>query len=157
MFMFEKIIPVLESDIDILGHVNNLTYLRWVQDIAVDHSISLGLDFEAYQRLGGIFVVRRHQIEYLKSVLPGGEVLARTWIISTSAAKYERGTEFWREGELVTRASTTWAFIDSTTSRPTRIPQEVWATGGLDGSKTLSADGTWKSLDGSTSSAPRPA
>ena len=30
-------IKVTEADIDILGHVNNTVYLRWVQDIAVEH------------------------------------------------------------------------------------------------------------------------
>ncbi|MGP8243941.1 MAG: acyl-CoA thioesterase [Bryobacteraceae bacterium] len=34
---FELTIPVEPADIDALGHVNNVAYLRWVQDAAVAH------------------------------------------------------------------------------------------------------------------------
>ena len=34
---FEISIAVLPSDIDGLGHVNNVVYVRWVQDVAVAH------------------------------------------------------------------------------------------------------------------------
>ena len=34
---FELSIKVQEADIDQLGHVNNVVYVRWVQDAAVAH------------------------------------------------------------------------------------------------------------------------
>jgi acyl-CoA thioester hydrolase len=122
--IFALTFDVQASDIDPLGHVNNIAYVRWVQDVAVAHSAAVGMDFAAYGRLGGIFVVRRHEIDYLRPVLRGDRILARTWISGVMAAKCFRSTELVRESGTVTvaRAVTTWGFVDTQTGRPTRIP-----------------------------------
>lgn len=122
---FEITLEVPESDIDELGHASNIAYLRWVQDVAVAHSNHVGLTFDAYMKLGTIFVVRRHEIEYLRPVLRGDLLQVRTWIDSAMAAKCKRGTEITKNGQLVARAMTTWGFIDFATGRPTRIPQDI--------------------------------
>jgi acyl-CoA thioester hydrolase len=124
---------VSSDDIDSLGHVNNISYVRWIQDVAVAHSSAVGLDFEAYGRMGGIFVVRRHEIDYLRPVLRGETVEVCTWIGSVMAAKCIRHTELRGEsGErpLVAKAETVWGFVDVTTGRPTRIPDPVKAAFG---------------------------
>jgi acyl-CoA thioester hydrolase len=115
------------ADIDPLGHVNNVSYVRWIQDIAIAHSSALGLDFAEYGRLGAIFVVRRHEIDYLRPVLEGDAVEAYTWIASVMAAKCIRMTELRRgsDPDLVAKANTVWGYVDLKTGRPTRIPERV--------------------------------
>jgi acyl-CoA thioester hydrolase len=140
---YELEIPVQDADIDVLGHVNNITYVRWVQDIAVMHSLALGLDLDAYQRLGGFFVVRQHKIDYLRSIAPGGHVLGRTWISSMAAAKCTRATEIWRDGAIVARASTLWGFVEISAGRPTRIAPEVYERFGVTGPGKLQDNGEW--------------
>ena len=50
----------------------------------------------------------------------------RTWIDSAAAAKFERATEFVRsDGVFVAKALTTWGFVEATSGRPTRIPDEI--------------------------------
>ena len=124
---FRTTFGVTEDDIDPLGHVSNISYVRWIQDVAVGHSAAVGLDFPTYGRLGGIFVVRRHEIDYLRPVLRGDVVEACTWIGSVMAAKCVRHTELRRGGseDLVARAHTVWGFVAVKTGRPTRIPAEV--------------------------------
>jgi acyl-CoA thioester hydrolase len=117
-----------EADIDMLGHASNLAYLRWVQDVAIAHSAAVGLDMEGYSQLGAVFVVRRHEIDYLRPVVRGDKLELRTWIDSASAAKCKRATEIVRIGTpelVVSRAMTTWGFVELTTGRPTRIPDSV--------------------------------
>jgi acyl-CoA thioester hydrolase len=118
-----------EGDIDELGHVSNIAYVRWIQEVAMAHSSAVGLDFETYRELGAVFVVRRHEIDYLRPVLRGERLEVRTWIDSASAAKAMRATEIVRvddEGAVpVARALTTWGYIDTTSGRPTRIPDRV--------------------------------
>jgi len=117
-----------ESDIDMLGHASNLAYLRWVQDVAIAHSAAVGLDMEGYSQLGAVFVVRRHEIDYLRPVVRGEQLELRTWIDSASAAKCKRATEIVRVGTpelVVARAMTTWGFVELATGRPTRIPDSV--------------------------------
>ena len=143
MLNYELEFPVQNTDIDVLGHVNNISYVRWVQDVALLHSFTVGLDLDAYQRFGAVFVVRQHTIDYLRAISPGGNVLARTWITVMAAAKYTRATELWRNDELVARASSRWAFVDTTEGRPTRIPQEVFARFGVAGAGKMQDNGEW--------------
>ena len=51
------------SDIDELGHVGNVSWVRWVNEAATEHSRSVGLDLAAYKELGLLWVVRKHEIE----------------------------------------------------------------------------------------------
>jgi acyl-CoA thioester hydrolase len=128
----EKMPYVLElevspDDIDELGHASNIAYVRWIQDVAIAHSTAVGLDLEAYKRLGAVFVVVRHEIDYLRPVLRGDRLQARTWIGTVSAAKCQRNTELVRvsDGQPVARGLTTWGFIDVLTGRPRRITEDV--------------------------------
>ncbi len=112
--MFEHVIEVGDGDIDMLGHASNIAFLRWIQDSAILHSTAMGLDVEAYRRLGAFFVVRRHEVDYLRPALRGESLRLRTWIDSAAAAKCERMTEFVRSpaGDVVARARTTWGFVE---------------------------------------------
>jgi acyl-CoA thioester hydrolase len=126
--VFTLAMEVGDDDIDMLGHASNIAYLRWVQDVAVAHSATVGLDMEGYSQLGAVFVVRRHEIDYLRPVVRGEKLELRTWIDSASAAKCKRATEIVRMSTpetIVARAMTTWGFIELTTGRPTRIPDSV--------------------------------
>ena len=121
-----------DDDIDVLGHASNIAYLRWVQDVAIAHSAAVGLDMEGYSQLGAVFVVRRHEIDYLRPVLRGEKLVLRTWIDSAAAAKCKRATDIVRISNgpdgaetVVARAMTTWGFVEITTGRPTRIPDSV--------------------------------
>lgn len=127
---FRMTVDVSDDDIDMLEHASNIAYVRWVQDVALAHSDEVGFDFAAYQELGAVFVVRRHEIDYLRPVLRGDRLELRTWIDSAFAAKCKRATSIvkltgdGRELE-VARAMTTWGFIELATGRPTRIPESV--------------------------------
>ena len=115
------------ADIDDLGHVSNQVYLRWVLDVAMAHSAARGWDHAAYRALGGIFVVRRHELDYLAQVTLGQEVVAATWVESWKQASCIRATEITRGDQVVARAATTWAFMSLSSSRPQRIPDELRA------------------------------
>jgi acyl-CoA thioester hydrolase len=120
-------LPIIaaEADIDELGHVSNLVYLRWVLDVAMAHSRSLGWDHAAYRTLGSVFVVRRHEIDYVAQVTAGQTISAETWVDDWKQASCIRKTELFRDGKPVARAATTWAFISLSTGRPVRIVDEI--------------------------------
>lgn len=120
-------ITAAAADIDELGHVSNLVYLRWVLDVAMAHSRSLGWDHPEYRALGAVFVVRRHELDYLGPVTVGQILIAETWVESWRAASCIRKTELIRDGVVVARASTTWAMMSFASGRPTRIPEEIRA------------------------------
>jgi acyl-CoA thioester hydrolase len=115
------------GDIDALGHVNNLVYLRWVQDIAVAHSDAVGWDFAAYQREGSVFVVRRHEVEYLRPALLEDTLELRTFIVDWRGASSWRETRIFRQrdGQELAHARTLWVFVDKAHGRPRRIPASL--------------------------------
>jgi acyl-CoA thioester hydrolase len=115
------------ADIDELGHVSNLVYLRWVLDVALAHTRALGWDYAEYRALGAVFVVRRHEIDYVAQVTLGQALRAETWVDSWRMASCIRKTELLRDGVVVARAATTWAMIGLDSGRPQRIPEPLLA------------------------------
>jgi acyl-CoA thioester hydrolase len=124
---YEHALTVVDADIDELGHASNIAYVRWIQDVAVKHSEAVGLDLAAYQRLGAVFVVVRHEIDYVRPAFRGDRLRARTWVSTVMAAKCIRATEIAREsdGVVLARSQTTWGFIEVATGRPRRITDDV--------------------------------
>ena len=72
---------VRAADVDILGHTNNVTYLRWLELAAWGHSTQLGLDLAAYKGLNRAMVVRRHELDYLGASHEGDAVRIGTWLV----------------------------------------------------------------------------
>ena len=113
------------ADIDELGHVSNLVYLRWVLDVAMGHTRALGWDHPEYRALGAVFVVRRHEIDYVAQVREADALVAETWVDSWRLASCVRKTELRRGDRVVARAATTWAMVSLSSGRPTKIPDEL--------------------------------
>jgi acyl-CoA thioester hydrolase len=124
---FTMPITAAAADIDELGHVGNLVYVRWILDVATAHSVAGGWDPARYRELGAVFVVRRHEVDYVAQVREGDALVAETWVESWRAASCIRGTELRRGDQIVARGVTTWAFISLTSGRPLRIPDELRA------------------------------
>jgi acyl-CoA thioester hydrolase len=131
---YQHRIVVSEADVDELGHANNISYVRWLQDAAVAHSAAVGLGYARYLELGGVFVVRRHEIDYLRPALRGDQLEVRTFVASVMAAKSERRYDIVRKADevVVARAVTTWGFVDVTSGRPSRIPTEIYVAFGFE-------------------------
>lgn len=126
-------ILVLPTDIDELGHANNVVWVRWVNEAAIAHSRAVGLGPDVYFTLGVVWVVRRHDIEYLSPALEGEELTALTWVETLRGATSLRRTVIQRDGKPLVRAATTWALIEAATGRPRRIPKEMMSRYGFDG------------------------
>lgn len=115
------------SEIDELGHVSNVVVVRWIQDVAVAHSSAVGWDYEAYRRHGAVFVVRRHEVDYLRPAFAGDEVVLETWIESFHAASTVRCTRIARgtDGAELATARTQWVLVSTDSGRPRRIPPVI--------------------------------
>ncbi len=121
---FEISVRVGEQDIDGQGHVNNVVYLRWAQDVATAHWEALA-PADALTSVG--WVVLRHEIDYKAAALLGDELRVRTWVGSVEGLSFERHTEIIRAGDdkLLARARTIWCPINPETGRPKRVSAEV--------------------------------
>jgi acyl-CoA thioester hydrolase len=113
------------QDIDALGHANNVVWVRWINEAAIAHATNVGLGQEACRALGVLWVVRRHDLEYLLPAFAGETIEAFTWPETLRGASSLRRTLFERAGQVLARAETTWVLIDLQTGRPRRAPSEM--------------------------------
>lgn len=123
---FEIEIQIQPTDIDVLGHVNNVVFLRWVQDAAVAHWSALTNDL---QKAEVVWVVARHEIDYKRPAMPGDRLRGRTWVGGASRHVFERLTEILRTTDetVLARARTLWVPVDPASGRPTVVSPEVRA------------------------------
>jgi acyl-CoA thioester hydrolase len=121
--VFQLEIVAAPDDIDELDHVSNIAYVRWVLRVAQAHSDAVGWDYKAYVALGAVFVVRRHEVDYLRPALLGDRIVLSTWIESWAGASCVRRTSIVRQldGVELCKASTQWALMTAASGRPTRI------------------------------------
>ena len=109
------------EDIDELNHVNNIVYLRYVQDAASGHWKTVPQEIASQI----IWVARRHEIDYLKPAFLGDELVVKTWVDNFVGVKSIRHCEIMREAEVLARSLTYWIALDSQTFRPKRITEEI--------------------------------
>jgi acyl-CoA thioester hydrolase len=119
---FEHSFIIVPEDIDRQGHVNNVRYVQWIQDVAVAHWQTAAT---AEQLASVTWVVLRHEIDYLRPAFASEEITARTWVGAASAARSERFTEILRGDELLVRAKSIWCALDTKTFRPRRIDNKI--------------------------------
>jgi acyl-CoA thioester hydrolase len=121
---FELRIAVDPADIDQLGHVNNVVYLRWVQDVAVAHWHAAA---PAADQAKLLWVVVRHEIDYKRPALARDEIIACTWVGAASRRAFDRHTELLRASDrkLLAKARTVWCPINTATGKPTDVSPEV--------------------------------
>jgi len=121
---FELRITVEPADIDQLGHVNNVVYLRWVQEAAIAHWLAAA---PAVDQAKLLWIVVRHEIDYKQPAFLGDEVIACTWVGTATRLTFERHTEVLRASDrsVLARARTIWCPLDIQTGKPTRVSAEV--------------------------------
>lgn len=122
MNIFEFKITVTSEDIDDLNHVNNVVYVQWMDKVAFEHWSYLTRENPLPQY---IWVVIRHEIDYLKQAVLGDEITVKTWVGETKGFKSERIMEFYKNKELLVKATTIWGMLDAKTYKPTRIRENV--------------------------------
>ena len=81
---FTKEVVVQPNDFDQMGHVNNVVYLQWVQDVAEAHWKSIS-DDDLLNEF--VWVALRHEIDYLKEIKPEETIIAETVVKSMEGVK----------------------------------------------------------------------
>jgi acyl-CoA thioester hydrolase len=143
---------VRHYEMDALGHVNNAVYLHYLEQAAIEHVESVGFPPDRLRELGGVFIARRHEIEYLRPASAGDLLQVVTWRVAFQGARALRAYEIYRLGEDGTTdrervagvpadgllpadyvppgkplvlARTEWIWVDVANSRPRRLPAEL--------------------------------
>lgn len=150
---FAAYFRVRHYEADALGHVNNAAYLHYLEQAAIEHSAAVGYPLGRYHQMGTLFIVRRHEIDYLRPASPGDVLQVVTWAAKIEGPRAVRAYEVYRHGqpasdefgtvavpadgllppthvlasELLVRARTQWVYVDIDSGRPLRVPAELIA------------------------------
>ena len=127
IYRYEFTVPVAAEDQN--GHVNNVEYLRWMQDAAMKHSETVGCT-QATEAAGATWVVRTHKIEYFKPAYAGDRIVVVTWVADFRRVQSLRKYKILRLSDMVLLAEgeTNWVFVDAQKGSLRSIPEEVRAT-----------------------------
>lgn len=114
------------ADIDENGHVNNVVYLRWAQEIGIAHWRSLA---PPEAQATWAWIALRHEVDYRRELKLGETAQGRTWVAETAQGpRYDRFIRLDHpDGQMCAQVRTTWVLIEQATGRPRRVPD--WITG----------------------------
>lgn len=116
---------VTAGELDWMQHLNNVIWLRWIEETAWAHSEALGFSWDDYQQLGVAWVAHRHELDYLMAANEGDELLFATWITENDArlrTTREYQVNRISDGRTLLRGKTRWVCVDLQTGRPKRMP-----------------------------------
>jgi len=124
--IFRHEFEVPASALDRNGHVNNVQYVQWMQDVAVMHADAAGCS-AATDAAGATWVARSHWIEYLRPAFAGDRIAAVTWVSGFRKVRSLRKYRFVRidDGALLAEGETDWVFVDAATGKLRAIPDNV--------------------------------
>lgn len=121
---FQLTIIVKPEDIDQANHVNNVVYLRWVQDVSEGHWLAVATPemLENYY-----WVAIRHEIDYKNQGFLGDELYLNTYLKEYGGVRSKRAVQIIRksDGKLLVESLTTWILMSTSANKPTRIPENM--------------------------------
>ena len=122
-------LKVPKEAIDENGHVNNVEYLRWMQDAAVLHSEISGCT-QASRAIGATWVVRTNRIEYFRPAFEGDDISVLTWVSNFSRVQSVRKYKIVRitDNVVLSEGETNWIYVDAQTGKLRSIPKNVMAS-----------------------------
>ena len=120
--MFRHPVAIEPADIDEMGHVNNATYLKWVQEAVVDYWRSVAPPEAVAQHL---WVALKHEITYLRPTFLQDAVVAEVIAEKVEGARAMFTTVVRRGEEVLSEIRSSWCCLDAVTRRPARLARDV--------------------------------
>ncbi|WP_373529291.1 acyl-CoA thioesterase [Nostoc sp.] len=117
-------IPVRTYDIDFVGIVSNIVYIRWLEDLRLkflDEHLQLNQQLEQ----GYAPVLAGTEIEYKRPIKLIDQVIGRLWVSNLGRLKWTVQAEILSNNELAAVATQKGVFISLQNSRPIPIPKEL--------------------------------
>lgn len=121
--LVELPIRIKTYDIDFVGHVNNIVYVRWLEDLRL-HLLDTYFPLEPMRQEGLVPIIVNTHLHYKRGILLSDhEVMARMWIREFGRATFYLDAEFAVKDDVCCTAWQRGAFINATSMRPMRVPR----------------------------------
>lgn len=118
-------IKVRTYDIDSAGHVSNIVYFRWLEDLRLQLFEENDLSFESFIQQGYTPVIAASTIEYKRPIKLFDQVTGYMYLSEVRPASIRFLGEFYVEQTLMTVATHTGVFVDIESMKPRRTPSSI--------------------------------
>lgn len=124
MKIFKKDMVVTEDDLDVLNHVNNVRYIRWIEDVIKDHWLAHAPE---HLKKAYLWVVLHHNVSYKNPAFSGDIIKFKTEVLEIGGATSLCLIEMYdgRTGKTFAVAKTRWCLLDAVTQKPRRITEAI--------------------------------
>jgi acyl-CoA thioester hydrolase len=123
-FEVEICFPVRTYDIDFAGIVNNIVYVRWLEDLRLE-MLSHHFPLEEQIKNGMAPVIVQTKIDYKQSIKISDAPIGRMWMKSVESLRWTVNAVISIDGKVAALGEQVGIFVDLQTNKPIRMPQQL--------------------------------
>ena len=123
-FEIEINLPVRTYDIDFAGIVNNIVYIRWLEDLRLE---MLSLHFPLGEQLkNGIMpVIVQTKIDYKQPIKISDMPIGKMWMQSMESLRWRVNAVISVNGKTAALGEQVGVFVNLQSKKPVRMPAEL--------------------------------
>lgn len=123
----QETFKIRHDECDYYGHLNQVAYLRYMQEAAYQASAAVGYDMVAYESTGRFWLVRETEVEFLQQTFYGDLLQVKTWVEDFRRVRSIRAYELTNAatGTMAARGWSDWVYLDRENLQPVTIPAEM--------------------------------
>jgi acyl-CoA thioester hydrolase len=119
-------LAVRTYDIDFAGHVSNIVYIRWLEDLRLEF-LNEYLPLQEQWANGVIPVLASTHIQYRRPIFLFDQPVGRLWMSRAERVRWTLESEIVVAGRPAATAVQTGAFVSRETQRPVALPEALRA------------------------------
>ncbi|MDW3191366.1 MAG: thioesterase family protein [Cytophagales bacterium] len=124
--LLTKDLPVRSYDIDVLGIVSNIVYIRWFEDLRT-YFLDEYYPFQEMLEENTSPVLKETHIDYQYPITIQDQVKGQVWLSNVGKAKWECAFEIFNDSRVFATGEQIGYFIDVERKRPVRVPSRFKA------------------------------
>jgi acyl-CoA thioester hydrolase len=113
-------------DIDVLGIVSNIVYVRWMEDLRLA-MLDAYLPLDQQMADGYLPAILKVEIDYKRPIQLHDELVGFMWLSGLQKLRYEVTAEFRANGHLAAVGRQEGCFVSLKTKKPVRPPAKLVA------------------------------
>lgn len=122
--LVEMPIKIHGYDIDVMGIVNNIVYVRWFEELR-NCFLDSFLPYDEIFERGISPMLKRTDVEYMGFLTMKDRPLGRIWMLEIGKTKWKAGFEIVTGDRVNCRGIQEGLFFNLESKRPARIPAEL--------------------------------
>jgi acyl-CoA thioester hydrolase len=123
-FEVEIPLPVRTYDIDFAGIVNNIVYIRWLEDLRME-ILAHHFPLDEQLKNGIAPVVVQTRMDYKQSIKISDTPSGRMWVKTMESLRWTVNATISIDGKVAALGEQVGIFVDLQTNKPIRIPERL--------------------------------